>query len=212
MAHVDWYIEGPSFGSCNCGYACPCQFEERPTQGDCRGFEVLEVTRGHFGPTDLAGCKMALIYAWPGAIFEGGGEMQLIIDQDASPQQRSALERVLTGQDTDEMATHWWVFHAMCDHVHETLYLPIAFEADIAGRRANVKVGTVLTSTGRPIAPPHAGGEEHRVRIDIPGGIEFTQAEIGSASTQCTTAIPLELSDTYGQWHTLKHGPTGVVH
>lgn len=61
MVHVDWYIEGPSFGSFNCGYAAPCQFEERPTQGDCRGFEVLTVTKGHFGPTDLAGCRVALI-------------------------------------------------------------------------------------------------------------------------------------------------------
>lgn len=100
----------------------------------------------------------------------------------------------------------------MCDHVHETHHLPISFEVDIAGRRASVNVGTVLTSTGRLLTPPHAGGDEHRVRIDIPGGIEFTQAEIGSASTTAQTAIRLGLADSYGQWHTLKHGPTGVVH
>jgi hypothetical protein len=42
MAFTDWYVEGPSFGNCNCGYACPWQFEELPTNGTCDGFEVLE--------------------------------------------------------------------------------------------------------------------------------------------------------------------------
>ena len=42
--------------------------------------------------------------------------------------------------------------------------------------------------------PPRNGGGEHRVRIDIPGGIEFTIAEIGSASTRADAAIKLDLS------------------
>ncbi|NOC92085.1 MULTISPECIES: DUF1326 domain-containing protein [unclassified Ruegeria] len=211
MAFTDWYVEGESFGNCNCGYACPCQFEELPTHGDCRGFEVLEISSGYFGETDLSGTKAALIYAWPGPIFEGGGEMQVIVDPAASPAQRDALEKVFHGEETEEMATHWYVFRAMCETVHDTLYLPIELEMDIEGRTASVTVGDVLKSTGRPIQAPHGGGE-HRVRIDIPGGIEFTIAEIGSASTRADAAIKLDLKDSYGQWHLLKHGPGGVAH
>lgn len=211
MAFTDWYVEGPSFGNCNCGYSCPCQFEERPTHGDCRGFEVLEITNGHFGDVDLTGTKAALLYAWPGAIFEGKGEMQVIIDPGASDAQRDALRRVFQGEETEEEATYWWVFRAMCDKVHDTLYLPIDFEAAIEERTAKVQVGDVLTATGRPIQAPHGGGE-HRVRIDIPGGIEFSIAEIGSASTTSTAGIKLNLKDSFGQWHFLKHGPGGVVH
>ncbi len=211
MAFTEWYVEGPSFGNCNCGYACPCQFEERPTHGDCRGFEVLEVTNGYFGDIDLSGTKAVLLYAWPGAIFEGKGEMQIIIDPGASDAQRDALRRVFQGEDTEEEATHWWVFRAMCDKVHDTLYLPIDVEADIENRTAKVQVGDVLTSTGSPIQAPHGGGE-HRVRIDIPGGIEFSIAEIGSASTVANAGIKLDLKDSFGQWHFLKHGPGGVVH
>ncbi len=186
-------------------------FEERPTHGDCRGFEVLEVTNGYFGDIDLSGTKAALLYAWPGAIFEGKGEMQIIIDPGASDAQRDALRRVFQGEDTEEEATHWWVFRAMCDKVHDTLYLPIDVEADIENRTAKVQVGDVLTSTGSPIQAPHGGGE-HRVRIDIPGGIEFSIAEIGSASTVANAGIKLDLKDSFGQWHFLKHGPGGVVH
>ncbi|CUH45040.1 DUF1326 domain-containing protein [Ruegeria atlantica] len=211
MAFTDWYVEGDAFGNCNCGYACPCQFEELPTHGNCRGFEVLEVSKGHFGDTNLAGTKAALIYAWPGPIFEGGGQMQVIIDPSASDAQRAALEKVFHGEETEEMATHWHVFRTMCDTVHETLYVPIDFEMDMEGRTAKVSIGEVLNSTGRPIEAPHGGGP-HRVRIDIPGGIEFTLAEIGSASTKADAAIQLNLNDSYGQWHVMKHGPSGVTH
>lgn len=211
MAFTDWYVEGPCFGNCNCAYSCPCQFEERPTQGDCRGFEVLEVTKGRFGDIDLTGTRAVLLYAWPGAIFEGKGEMQVIIDPSASEAQRDALRRIFQGEETEDEATHWWVFRAMCDHVHDTLYLPIDFQADIEARTASLQVGDVMTSTGRPIRAPHGGGD-HRVRIDIPGGIEFSIAEIGNASTTANAGIKLDLKDSFGQWHFLKHGPNGVVH
>lgn len=209
MAFTDWYVEGPSFGNCNCGYACPCQFEERPTHGNCRGFEVLEVAKGYFGPTDLTGAKAALLYAWPGPIYEGKGEMQIILDADAAPAQRAALEKVLQGEETAEMATHWQVFRAMCDTVHRTIAVPISFEADIEGRTASVTAGDLLESAGRPIHTPYGGGA-HRVRIELPGGIEFRSAEIGSGSTRADAAIKLDLKDSFGQWHYLRHGPQGI--
>ena len=211
MAHVDWYVEGPSYGNCNCGYSCPCQFEEDPTQGDCRGFEVMEITKGHFADVDLTGVKMGVVYAWPGPIYEGNGEMQVIIDEAASKEQRRALETVLTGGETDDEATHWWVFRAMCPTLHDTIYAPIEMDADMEARRAKVRIGDVLTSEGRPIKPPHSDGE-HRVRIDMPNGIEFSIAEVGNASTRSSTAIKLNLKDSYGQWHFMKHGPSGVAH
>ena len=210
MAHVDWYIEGKNFGNCNCHYGCPCQFEALPTDNVCNGFEVLHIDKGHFGDIDLTGLRTALLYDWPNPIFEGNGQMQVIIDERADAGQREALENVLHGKETDEAATHWWVFHAMCSTVHETLYRPIDYEVDIDARTARVSIPGVVKSTGRPIRPPH-GGDEHRVRIDIPGGIEFELAEVGSASSRITAAIKLDLKDSYGQWNILRHSPTGVV-
>jgi hypothetical protein len=69
----------------------------------------------------------------------------------------------------------------------------------------------ILEATGRPIVSP-ATGDEHRVRIDIPNGIEFELAEIGSATTRATGPITLDLTDTYGQFNVLRHSGTGVVH
>ncbi|SDF42612.1 DUF1326 domain-containing protein [Limimaricola pyoseonensis] len=210
---IDWYVEGESFSNCNCAYGCPCQFEDLPTHGHCRGFEALRIDRGHFGDTRLDGLKVALLYAWPGPVFEGGGELQAVIDARAEPDQRAALEQVLQGGETEEAATHWWVYRTMSDTLHPTLYLPIEIDLDIAARRAHVTIPGVIDGTGRPIKPPHSDGE-HRVRIQIPGGIEFETAEIGSASTRSgpDSAIALDLSDSYGQFNQLRHSGRGVVH
>ena len=59
MSGVDWYVEGDSFGNCNCSYGCPCQFEALPTHGNCRGFEVLRIDKGHYGDVRLDGLKAA---------------------------------------------------------------------------------------------------------------------------------------------------------
>ena len=80
---IDWYVEGAAFGNCNCDYGCPCQFERRPTHGPCRGFEVMRIDHGHFGEVSLDGLCTALLYSWPGAIYEGNGTMQAIIDEHA---------------------------------------------------------------------------------------------------------------------------------
>jgi hypothetical protein len=211
MALVDWYVEGVEFGNCNCKYGCPCQFEDLPSHGFCHGFEVLRIDKGHFGKVPLAGLHAALVYAWPGPVFEGKGTMQAIIDERTDERQRQALTTILHGGETKEAATHWWVYHAMSSKVHPPIFKPIEFQVDIAARIAKVTIPGVLQSTGRPIKSP-ATGAEHRVRIDIPNGIEFELAEVGSASTTATGAITLDLTDTYGQFNILRHSGTGVVH
>jgi hypothetical protein len=211
MGMVDWYVEGVQFGNCNCVYACPCQFEALPTHGNCRGFEVLRIDKGHFGDVRLEGLKAAVLYAWPGPIFEGKGEMQAIVDIRADARQREALVKILHGEETEEAATHWWVFKAMSDKIHEPLFKPIEYEIDIEKRTARLVIPGVIESAGRPIISP-ATGQEHRVRIDIPNGIEFELAEIGSASTRATGAVKLDLKDSYGQFNMLHHSGRGVVH
>jgi hypothetical protein len=211
MKRIDWYVEGIEFGSCNCVYACPCQFEGLPTHGNCCGFEVLRIDRGHFGDIKLDGLTVALLYAWPGPIFEGKGEMQVIVDDRANGRQREALTKIVHGEETEEGATHWWVYRSMSDTVHETLVKSIEFDVDIDARTARVAIPGVLESVGRPIVSP-ATGREHRVRIEIPNGIEFERAEIGSATTSASTVIRLDLTDTYGQFNRLRHSGKGVVH
>lgn len=208
---IDWKIEALSFGGCNCDYGCPCQFERRPTHGDCRGFEISRIERGYFADVPLAGLHFAVTYAWPGPVYEANGEMQAIVDERADRRQRDALVTILHGGETEEARTHWWVFHAMSSQVHEPLFMPFEFEVDIERRRGRAAIPGLLEASGRPIVSP-ATGQEHRVRIDIPDGIEFEIAEIGSITARSTGAVPLELDDSYAQFNLLRHTGRGVIH
>jgi hypothetical protein len=71
-------------------------------------------------------------------------------------------------------------------------------------------MGDVLETTAHPIRSP-ATGAEHRVRIDLPNGIEFELAEIGSGTTKAKAAIALDLTDTYCHFTFLRQSGEGVV-
>jgi hypothetical protein len=207
---IDWRLEGIKFGNCNCDYSCPCQFESLPTHGDCSGVEIIRIDRGHFGDVSLDGLHSVVQYRWPGPIFEGRGEMQAIIDQRATPEQRRALTAILHGDETRDAATHWWVFHAMSTTVHPPLFETIAFEVDVPARTAHARIPGLLEAEGRPILSP-VDGSPHRVRIDLPNGMEFDIAEIGSASTTVSTAMSMVFTDSYGQFNTFRITGNGFV-
>ena len=207
---IDWFVEGLSYGNCSCDYSCPCQFEALPTNGACRGIGVHLFERGRFGEVKLDGLKAAMLYAWPGPIYEGNGAMQAIIDERADPAQRAALGAILHGEETLEAATHWWVFRAMSSVVHNTLFRPIEIEIDIEGRRARARIAGVLDSEGMPIKSP-VTGKDHRIRIDLPDGIEFELAEVGRGFTTTSAAVPLSLSDSFAEFHRFHLTGRGIV-
>jgi hypothetical protein len=171
---------------------------------------VLRIGRGHFGDIDITGLKLAMFYSWPGAIFEGKGELQAVIDESADAAQREALNQIALGGETEEAATHWWVFRAMSDTVHDPIYAPIEYDVDMENRTALARIPGLLDSTGRPIESP-ATGDEHRAQIRIPGGIEFEVAEMGSVTATASGAIPMKLENTYAQFSRLRHTGSGVV-
>lgn len=205
-----WEIEADEFGNCNCAYGCGCQFNALPTHGDCKAIVTYRVRRGHHGEIRLDGLCSGAIYRWPGPVHEGNGEMQLIIDERADADQRRALEAIMTGGDTEEAATMWWIFHAMCPTRHQTLYKPFEVEIDVDARTARVRVAGVFEASGRPIRNPVTGAD-HRVRIDLPNGFEYAIAEIGSGTSRSEGPIALDLEDSYGQFARLHLSNQGVV-
>jgi len=210
VAHVQWEIKGRDFGNCNCSYGCPCQFNALPTHGDCRAIGAWQIDQGHFGSVKLDGLRAVGLYMWPGPVHGGKGTMQLIVDERAKPEQRDALLKILTGQETADAATMWWVYAAMCPTKLEPQFKPIEFEVDVDARRARLRVPGIVEAWGEPIRNPVTGAE-HRVRIDLPRGFEFRLAEIGSGNTKATGQIPLDFSKTYGQFARIHLSHAGVV-
>ena len=100
MATVEWRVSADEFANCNCAYGCPCQFNAPPTYGSCEAAVGYMIHEGHFGDTRLDGLNAALFARWPGAIHEGNGTMQLVIDEKADAAQREALVKILSGEET----------------------------------------------------------------------------------------------------------------
>ena len=80
---TEWRVKAVHLGNCNCAYGCPCKFTASPTRGNCRSVVGCEIEEGYFGAVRLDGLRAALITSWPGAIHEGNGTMQVIIDERA---------------------------------------------------------------------------------------------------------------------------------
>ena len=207
---ADWEVHGLEFGNCNCAYGCPCQFNALPTHGDCRAVNFYRIDKGHHDKTRLDGLNMAFAVSWPRAIHEGQGTMQPIIDERADAAQREALLGIMTGKDTDQMATHFWVYNAMCDTIHDPVYTEIRIEADMNARTANCKAGDIVAARGEPILNPVTGAE-HRAGILQPNGFEYTQNECGRGWSTSSGSVAMELEDSYAHWCEIHMNPHGVI-
>jgi hypothetical protein len=190
---IDWMIRGPEIATCNCAYGCPCQFNALPTDGNCTATVAMRVDKGHFGDVRLDGLHWAGIFAWPGAIHEGHGQAQPIVDERASPEQRDALLTIMSGQESQPGATYFQVFSSMIDKVHEPLFKAIAFTADIDAATGHFKVDGVVDSKAEPIRNPMTG-QPHRPKLSLRNGFEFLAAEFASSTTKTQGAIPLDWS------------------
>jgi hypothetical protein len=206
---IEWRVKATELANCNCAYGCPCQFNALPTHGDCRAAVGYEIEEGHFGAVRLDGLRAVMLVSWPGPVHQGKGTMQLVIDERADASQRDALLKILTGEETDDMATVWWISSAMSPTKLEPLFRPIDYEVNVEARRGHFRVAGIVDTVGEPIRNPVTGAE-HRARIDLPHGFEYRIAEMGSATTRATAAIPLPgLENSYGQFahlHLSNHG------
>lgn len=206
---IPWELKMTEFVNCNCAFGCPCQFNALPTHGDCQGIAGFVVTEGYFGDTDMAGVKAVAILQWPGAVHEGNGSVEAIVDESATDAQREAILKVMTGQETTPMATVFSVYASTMTTVHEPRFAPIEFEVDVENRTSRLSVPGLIEGIGEPIRNP-VTGEISRSRIDLPDGFEYELAEMGSGTSTSMGSIKLNLTNSYGQYahiHLNNDGP-----
>lgn len=205
-----WMIRGLEYSNCNCDIGCPCQFNSPTTHGHCEAIGAGVIDEGHFNDTRLDGLRWAMLVQWPGEIAEGNGRMQVIIDERADAAQREALRKILHGESTRPGATHFFVFHSTMSKVYDPIYAPIELAIDVPARRARVRIPGVLESEGSPIIDPHSGNE-HRVRIELPNGFEYTEAEVGKGTTRARGDIELALEGSHVHLNLLHMNQDGVI-
>ena len=205
-----WEIQGSELINCNCAFGCPCQFNALPTKGHCEATGAIAIDMGHYGDVRLDGLKLAVVMQWPGPIHEGKGRCQPIVDARASAEQREALLKIMSGQDTEPFATMFAVFATTFEKVFDPIFTTIEYAVDVDARLGKVRVEGVFELDGEPIRNP-VTGQEHRARIDLPHGFEYELAEMGSASSSPRGNLAFELKNSYAQFARLHLNNKGLV-
>jgi len=205
-----WEIKGRELVNCSCEYGCNCQFDALPDKGFCHAVAGIQIDEGHHGDTRLDGLRVAAIFKWPGPIHEGQGEAIAFVDARADADQREALLKIMTGQDTDPFATMFAVFASTVSVMNPPVFTEIDLDVDVDARRGRIFVADYIDTVGEPIRNK-VTGKETRARIMLPEGFEYEVAEIGSATSTTHGPVRVALKDSYGQFARLHLDSHGVV-
>lgn len=209
MASTDWRLEGEWLKNCSCAFGCPCDFNARPTQGYCEGLVSMHVIKGHFGKVNLDDLFFCVVVHFPGALHEGNGEAQPILDERASPEQRDALAAILSGENSAE-GTLFQIVSLIVTKMHDPIMASFTFEFDQDARVAKLVIPGVLETESEPIKNP-VTGLPHRVQVTVPEGFENIMAEVASSNIRSTGAIKFNTTAGHSSLAHVVHTPQGVV-
>src|SRR5882724_12889716 len=85
----------------------------------------------------IDGVRFAVLLHFPGALHEGNGSLQRVVDEGATREQREAIEEIASGAHGGAL---FEIFAAIAPDVRQTLYLPITIECDRDRRTGTVRI------------------------------------------------------------------------
>lgn len=210
MAYVDWKMQGVQVSHCNCNIGCPCQFNALPTHGHCRAYVFVQIDKGHFGKVSLDGLRWGGLFEWPGPIHLGNGTAMVVVDPAASDEQKAAIEAIASGQETDPGSLITQVFSTTLTQVLPTQVKPIKLSIDEKARTAMVRVLDVVDGDVESIKNPITGAP-HQVRVAIPNGFEYEEAEFLIGSAKTSGPIELKFEGTHAHIAKVHWGTHGII-
>jgi hypothetical protein len=174
---TSWSYKAEIITPCNCDWGCPCTFNQPPTYGFCQGAWILRIREGAVGELDLSNLAFAFVGSWPKALHFGGGTAKLMIDERASPEQRTVIEAIAQGK---LAGTPWPVLARTIDHWLPTSFVPFEWKFD--GANSSVVAGAELRAVLEPMRNP-VTGKEVNTKIVLPAGILTHEENVTSTKT-----------------------------
>ncbi len=175
MAHDKKYsLKGHMLSGCNCDWGCPCNFEIAPSYGNCEGVYMWHVESGSYDGISLDGTTFGQFGLYPEAIHLGNGIVFDIIDEKLSPEQRQAVETILTEVEP------FRVFHDLA-----TTFLGFQYkqmELHLDGIRSGLKIPGVLDLKLDAMKNP-VTGEDELATLTKPTGFTANVSELCNAET-----------------------------
>ena len=106
----------------------------------------------------------------------GNGTFQPYVLDKSTPEQREAILTIMSGK----VGNAWYeVLASVISRVLDPRFVPIEFEFDLERRHARVSIPGELLTTTEPVKNI-ATGRDHRVRLDMPEGMEYRHPEIAT--------------------------------
>ncbi|MDP6774306.1 MAG: DUF1326 domain-containing protein [Rhodospirillales bacterium] len=207
---ADWRLKGEWIKNCNCAFGCPCDFNARPTNGNCLGVVGMNILDGHHGDTSLSGLKFLVLVDFPGPLHEGHGTVQAIIDDSASQEQVEGLAAILSGEESEE-GTLFNIFASITETLLDPIVAPIEFRIDVGSRTGKVVVPGVFETEIEPIKNPVTGAE-HSIQIVMPHGFEHHGAEVASSWIKSNAGIKMDIPAGHASLTVVEQTPAGVAH
>lgn len=119
----DWWAKGLLFENCSCQLVCPghIHFDQLCTHERCRGYWAFQFDDGEAESAPLSGRRVVIAFDSPQRMIDGGWTQIMFVDEEASHEQRSALESVFRG----EIGGPWEVLGKFVSERLPTRYVPI---------------------------------------------------------------------------------------
>jgi hypothetical protein len=171
----------------------------------------MHIDKRHYGKVKLDGLNIAGTAAWPGPIHMGHGEILPIVDGPATPEQRDAVLKIMSGQETEAGATFFQVFVSRCEKVHEPMFKPIAFAVELKSCKGHMKLPGVVDRATTAILNPLTS-KPHPARLALRQGFEYTEAEFASGTVSPKAPIALSRIAKHAYLANLHLTGQGVVH
>ena len=206
-----WKVHAYFLDACNCDWGCPCQFNAKPTHGNCEGVAGYHIVTGSYGTNvKLDGLNMALIASWPGPIHEGHGKASFYIDKRADEKQFEALSNIITGR---AEGGPFVVYASTIEELQEPKRASVKFQArdirsrvSVFGMREDRKQSKqsqdiIAKAWLEPIRNP-VTGKVHRAIIELPEGFESSRMDQTSIKTLVANDANLKFQyeGTYGSF------------
>jgi hypothetical protein len=201
LASHNWRYKAELIAACSCDWGCPCNFNARPTHGYCNGAYALNLRDGNFDQTDLKGTKFVWAASWPGAIHEGRGICKILIDVDATPEQRAAVEGIVKGE---HGGLPWSIFMNTIDQWLPVSYVPFEWKYD--GANSSYKAGTEAQATLISYTSPVTGADAS-AQILLPNGIVTKEVNVTATKSFAVFSKGLKYAEPgrYGFYAVTEH-------
>lgn len=190
-----WWARGLLFENCNCTAVCPghVHFSQPCTHEVCHGFWAVRIREGRAGDVSLDGLDLVVVYESPQVMIEGGWTQALVVPEHADPEQRAALESILSGR----WGGPWEVLSRFVGERRPTRALPVRIEEE-EGRKtvtvAGLLKGVVEALRGRDRSEPV-------LFENIYNQIHAPRQVIARGSTELDDGVLIIRTDgTHGLW------------